>query len=469
MAGTIVYVSFPRFTRKRQSAMSAICHRIIEALMTLSGMSSCFSRPDRALKLIHTDVHFEISSQPKIVTRHSLMATRTDDACPTIQHTSTAPYHTTSLSEEDKLDPSALTRRTSSEYSTQASSLRSVSSKLRAGLKRRISSWRSDRSEQCPVDDAEAVASDTGITTSDEDIIAGLDVLALSQHERELLGRIQQVCHSARIAQDRRHGRWEFENDWEGSGLDEFAVGPRLRLRGGGGDDEDVRPFRTPRRRTTLPLSDPIPPQPDSTRPHRVLWWLAGGRKGHVPTAGELRVRKEVEQANRKIVGFWGTVLGVRRVGRVGILPDGSSGDAGVDAGRNGSVLGDAEVVSTRRSASADSIAEAGQGGGSLVGSRGEQEVEVEHPIETKVKSVASVDDGAGHAKLESADGTSEHHGKSRSGSIVDAGNEDPKTEAESAKSVAGTTGNADVESVRSGGGAAEAVGESKARSSEDD
>jgi hypothetical protein len=43
---------------------------------------------------------------------------------------------------------------------------------------------------------------------------------------------------------------------------------------------------------------------------------------------GELRVRKEVERENRKIVGFWGTVLGVRRLGRVGILGEGE-GDGG--------------------------------------------------------------------------------------------------------------------------------------------
>lgn len=55
--------------------------------------------------------------------------------------------------------------------------------------------------------------------------------------------------------------------------------------------------------------------------------------KGHVPTIGELRLRKEVERANRAMVGFWGTVLGVRRVGTVGILQDGREGGEGSEGG----------------------------------------------------------------------------------------------------------------------------------------
>ena len=53
----------------------------------------------------------------------------------------------------------------------------------------------------------------------------------------------------------------------------------------------------------------------DSERGHTALWWLAGGRVGkrkRVPTVDELRERRRVEREERKGVGFWGTVLGVK-------------------------------------------------------------------------------------------------------------------------------------------------------------
>lgn len=84
---------------------------------------------------------------------------------------------------------------------------------------------------------------------------------------------------------------------------------PALRLRGGG-------------RRTTLPSPPPRMRLPDDARIDATAWWLAGGRKsrhGRLPTIGELRVRKEVEQANRSKVGFFGTLLGIRSVGRVAL------------------------------------------------------------------------------------------------------------------------------------------------------
>lgn len=84
---------------------------------------------------------------------------------------------------------------------------------------------------------------------------------------------------------------------------------PALRLRGGG-------------RRTTLPSPPPRMQLPDDARIDATAWWLAGGREsrhGRLPTIGELRVRKEVEQANRSKVGFFGTLLGIRSVGRVAL------------------------------------------------------------------------------------------------------------------------------------------------------
>lgn len=66
--------------------------------------------------------------------------------------------------------------------------------------------------------------------------------------------------------------------------------------------------------------------------------------KGKIPTTGELRVRREVEQANRSLVGFWGTVLGLRRVGTVGILPEGDGG-ADLEGGSVKSGGGGGETV----------------------------------------------------------------------------------------------------------------------------
>lgn len=202
---------------------------------------------------------------------------------------------------------------------------------------------------------------------------------------------MQSVVQSARAARERRVGR----NDW--LDVDEISgVAPGLCLRGGGGggsgDVDDVRPFRTCRRRTTLPVEDPVLPRPDTARPPRGLWWLAGGGKGKVPTVGDLRVRKEVERANRKIVGFWGTVLGVRRVGRVGILEQGGGG-GGRDAEEN------EDGGSSHGSNSVGSIVGAQEdgGGGSLASSYREREIGADQPVAAKaesVKSVASAGDG---------------------------------------------------------------------------
>lgn len=134
------------------------------------------------------------------------------------------------------------------------------------------------------------------------------------------------VVESAKVARERTAGARQDRSH----GDDMRNIEPAFRLHGGG--DDEVLPFRALRRRTTLPVEDPVFPKADSYRPPRGLWWFAGGRGGLVPSLGELRVRKEVERANRRRVGFWGTVLGVRRVRRVGIL--------GVERGCGGGVDG---------------------------------------------------------------------------------------------------------------------------------
>ncbi|KAK4546466.1 hypothetical protein LTR36_002143 [Oleoguttula mirabilis] len=87
----------------------------------------------------------------------------------------------------------------------------------------------------------------------------------------------------------------------------------------GGGDNAGTGP-----RRPTFDLSNLIRDPgrlEDSERPPVVLWWLAGGciRRDMpttlgVPTAATLRERRRVETENRDLVGFWGTVAGVRAV-----------------------------------------------------------------------------------------------------------------------------------------------------------
>ncbi|EMC98079.1 hypothetical protein BAUCODRAFT_574146 [Baudoinia panamericana UAMH 10762] len=58
----------------------------------------------------------------------------------------------------------------------------------------------------------------------------------------------------------------------------------------------------------------------DQERPPALLWWFAGGRLKRkrpglaVPTAAELRDRREVAKLNRERVGFWGNVAGAREV-----------------------------------------------------------------------------------------------------------------------------------------------------------
>jgi hypothetical protein len=95
-----------------------------------------------------------------------------------------------------------------------------------------------------------------------------------------------------------------------------------------------------------------------------------------VPTLGELRARREVEVANRRIVGFWGTVSGVRRVGKVGILGEG-------DGGGDGGGGGDDETAS-------ESGGDGGDDAESELGYVREREVEHGEVVGAKVEDVPS-------------------------------------------------------------------------------
>lgn len=405
---------------------------------------------------------------PKTADAQLLITAYPEDDITPRKQTSKQPSHV-SLSEDYAAGPGTITQRTSSEYSTTSSSLRSIPSNLRARLNRRIFSWRSNHSDADSVNDP--VPSEAGTTTHDQKLIAELDALALSDQERDLLRRMEQVCHSAQAAQHRRHHvRCNFVDDsyQQWSSASDVETEPRLRLRGGG-DDADV--FRAPRRRTTLPFNDPAPPKADSERPHRVVWWLAGGRKGRVPTYGELRVRKEVEQANRSAVGFWGTVLGWRSVGRVGILPE---GEAGVGGEGSGSAMekNEAGPGPLSRSGSVGSVVSAGVGGGSGCGSlRGEREAEVKHPVEAKAESLISADHSSGHGKVNSSKNTAGSHGKESSESLIDAADDAPEAKAKSARSVVEESrdaGEEDTAEAATAEGLTETAGGDRAKSPKD-
>lgn len=126
---------------------------------------------------------------------------------------------------------------------------------------------------------------------------------------------------------------------------------PHLRG-GGGGDDASTNDNNKEAKSTPFPFvrsarvylgrSDGC--LNDAERVPRTLFWLAGGRvspRMKVPTAGELRRRRQVERVNRREVGFVGTLLGVRRVCKVeGDGVGGAGGATGADGG-NGTGEGD--------------------------------------------------------------------------------------------------------------------------------
>jgi hypothetical protein len=430
MAGPITYSSFPRFARKRRyhlSNVSTMCLQLMKALATLSGIKSYFSRSDKSLASTLDSSSSHSSSDNVIARRHT-------DAC--VCHAC--------LSEDHRAGyPSPLQHQYSSESTSPRSSIRSVSGKLRVRLKRSWSSWRSERSDPEPADDS-AEAEDITVygRKPDSAFIAELDALSLSEREIELLRRMEQVCESARAARERRHEEFELENDYiqRRSALSEVdsdvELEPRLRLRGGG-DDDDLPFCGGRRRRTTLP---PEPLKPDSARPNAAVWWLAGGkrsREGKVPTVGELRVRREVELANRRIVGFWGTVLGTRRVGKVGILQEDGAG--GEDKG--------GDDVVERGEADAASVAAVEDGdGGSVARSKRERGIQVEDPGEAKAKSVASFNDCPGGSEANTAKDAVEDHAEAGAGSAEEGAKDPPEAKAESARNVAENTASEEAE-----------------------
>jgi hypothetical protein len=398
-----------------------MCLQLMRSLVTLSDFKGCFSRSDKSL----ASTRENDSSQEDLLSwpgrvRRSNATISSRDYVIAAGHTSACVCHAC-LSQVRTACPSNTKDQWSSESSSPRSSIRSVSGKPRIRLKRSWSSWRSQHSDDAePADDSiDAEVEDTTIygLKPDSALIAELDALSLSQYELELLRRMEQVCESARAARERRHGRFELENDHiqRRSALSEIdsdvELEPRLRLRGGG-DDDELPVCGGRRRRTTLP---PVPPKPGSTRPHAVKWWLAGGRRsreGKVPTVGELRVRREVELANRKIVGFWGTVLGFRRVGKVGILQDDDVG--GGDKGSDGMV--------ERDEGDAASVAAVGAGdGGSVVSSKGERGIDVEDPGEAKADITKDAVEDQAEAEAVNAE---------------EAARDPPEARAESAKSV---------------------------------
>lgn len=336
------------------SSISTMCLQLTGSLFTFRGLRSCWSRPSKGLRTSNTDdtstsreclLPRQTNDDQNLCTTQSETdsSTTTSREQPTISTFPPIESHSTRLS--------TTARQSSTRDSSPAASFRSVSNKLRAGLTRRLT-WRSEVAdyEEEPED---VFVSPESAFASSRDFIADLDARSLSQHEHELLKRMERFSQSASpyrhpvMREPAGHaGRDAQTWAWvEGVGSD-INVQPRLRLRGGGDDDEIATPpSKGPRRRTTLPYNPPPAPLPDSARPTKVLWWFCGGGKGVVPTFGELRVRKEAEKENRKLVGFVGTVFGRRKVGKVGLLPKEDCpkddvGDVVMSGARGGSVKG---------------------------------------------------------------------------------------------------------------------------------
>jgi hypothetical protein len=351
MAGSIAYTSFPRFSRRRKLPIRGVLEmyaHLTVALTALSDITSCFSRPGRNSRTIDED------------------ESRQDDRASGLQR---ADLSNTPNQDSPKVNSS----------SSPGPSHHSIPGRLRAGLNRSFSSRRSENSHTEPANDP--IATDPFTTTahshdSNDTLKASPDALSISHEDLDLLKRMEQVCSSTRAARDRRktkHDPADASNQSAESHPSNPFTNPLLDLcLRGGGDDP-------PCRRTTLPFIPPKPPQPDSARPNAALWWLAGGRisrKGQVPTLGELRARREVEVANRRIVGFWGTVSGVRRVGKVGILGEG-------DGGGDGGGGGDDETAS-------ESGGDGGDDAESELGYVREREVEHGEVVGAKVEDVPS-------------------------------------------------------------------------------
>jgi len=197
-------------------------------------------------------------------------------------------------------------------------------------------------------------------SSGDESLVPDLDSLTLSRAELNLIKHMEAARHAARTTPKTQ------QQTTPNEAFD-------LHLRGGGNDAEP----RRRRRRTTLPpRNNSRAPRPDSDRPDSVVWWLAGGKRsrgGKVPTIGELRVRKEVEEANRRFVGFWGTVVGLRRVGKVGLLGGGGGGGG---AGEPETIAGGSEASVEDVDAHAGSMRSVGLEGDRAVGGYGGDKVD---------------------------------------------------------------------------------------------
>lgn len=372
MAGSIDYVSFPRFTRRRTysfSSLSRACLRLTKALLLLSGIT-------HSSRTSHRDKMPRANSSPQgrlrsWLTHRSHSSTASSDTKAITQKQAFVGDHTQTSSSKNLIaDDDFVANRHFSKREASIDSLREMKEKVKTSIGRRMSALRRPRSmseAQYP-EISKPLTTTNHAKSADDALLAGLDALSLSQPELEMLRRMEHVCHAARVARERRQNSHNF-----------LAVAPArehqrpeyrfcndkrpdfdLRLRGGGGggggDEDTPQPFGGRRRRTTLPCAEPSAPLDDSVRPNAVLWWLAGGKMSHegrVPTMGELRLRREIEQANRAMVGFWGTVLGLRRVGPIGLMQEGGEGGEGESDKKNGEatadlVTGDAEGPGTR-------------------------------------------------------------------------------------------------------------------------
>lgn len=179
------------------SSISTMCLQLTGILFTFRGLKSCWPRPSKGLRSSQTD--------DTLTSRECLLPRQSDDdqnSCITQSETdseTTTPRELPTIStfppiESHSTRLSTTARRSSTRDSSPAASFRSVSSKLRAGITRRLT-WRSEIPDYEEEPEDTFVESETA-SANRREFIADLDALSLSQHEQELLRRMEQVSQT---------------------------------------------------------------------------------------------------------------------------------------------------------------------------------------------------------------------------------------------------------------------------------
>lgn len=193
MAGSIDYVSFPRFTRRRTysfSSLSRACLRLTKALLLLSGITSC-------PKTSHRGNMPRANSSPQgrlrsWLTHRSHPSTASSDIETTTEQRAFVGDKTqTSLTEILMGNVSSGTHRYVSKRENSRGPLREMKDKVQTSIERRMSVFRRPRSiseANCPAVSKPLIMPNHA-KPADDTLIADLDARSLSPPDLELLRR----------------------------------------------------------------------------------------------------------------------------------------------------------------------------------------------------------------------------------------------------------------------------------------